>query len=866
MPLPAVVARKEQLNRDIASYKGDDPLKLHYDFLLSLEKDYGKDHGDKDVFAANLEETLNSYWDVPKYKNDPRLISLLITFANMQPNPSMTCQNFYERGVAQQSSALYVNWAMHLASEGDFFGADKIFKLGSEKVCNRNKGELTKEYKNFLELVGRKYLDGELPLLPSKQTLHEGASKPDAAFVWEMNPGKAGEWTDFQVPVAYFEPPDPRCVRMYPRDRVYKDEKEVASLEELKAMAFYERRKKAESKSRDSSSRSAFKDNHSTSGTTSKEGNFPTPLLHCSGKEDSIAQSFTCRTKMAMKLVQDMWSSPSPAGEENSMQPKIVADREAKGGFPFHVYTDENCDTPKAAEKPPGVVKGPTTFAIYTDSPDSITKGSGMKASVADPGNIYHKGNILSERNVMNDCSEEPKTAIKQQLVFEDPQSECRLSDRMKDVAVSENVPFQPFGGIKPLFPVEQGKDDFSDITCNTKAFNFALPSSTPVQNKKSELAAYRSQNQVANRNEHSTQQNLSVILEASKERYSSSDVPRQLTAEDLNDFDPFCPILIEKLLNLLNFPMAHHMDGYYHFPTNLPPISKTLNLGKEIYTTFGDLGKGAYARVVKASIDKMAVALKIEKPACKWEFYIAKEIQKRTDSKARPYFMNIHAAYVFGNGSILVNDWARFGSLLNVINQFRQATGKVLEPAVAMHFSIEMMNAIDYLHKCKIIHGDIKPDNFVVRSLPSVNENEPCVALIDFGRSIDMSLFPEGTQFSRVVITEGFQCIEMKERRPWTYQTDLYGLAASIYCLLIGDYMKVIMKNDEWKLQKSLPRHIRRDLWDPIFHALINVPSCEQLPNLSELRKPLEDALNGIDNFRRIQYYNHVSNVLLAK
>ncbi|CAB0011528.1 unnamed protein product, partial [Nesidiocoris tenuis] len=180
-----------QLNRDIASYKGDDPLKLHYDFLLSLEKDYGKDHGDKDVFAANLEETLNSYWDVPKYKNDPRLISLLITF---------------------------------------------------------------------------------------------------------MNPGKAGEWTDFQVPVAYFEPPDPRCVRMYPRDR------------------------------------------------------------------------------------------PSNQTRKRSFRSKY-------------------------------------------------------------------------ERNVMNDCSEEPKTAIKQQLVFEDPQSECRLSDRMKDVAVSENVSFQPFGGIKPLFPVEQAEN-----------------------------------------------------------------------------------------------------------------------------------------------------------------------------------------------------------------------------------------------------------------------------------------------------------------------------------------------------------------------------------------------------------------------
>lgn len=42
---------------------------------------------------------------------------------------------------------------------------------------------------------------------------------------------------------------------------------------------------------------------------------------------------------------------------------------------------------------------------------------------------------------------------------------------------------------------------------------------------------------------------------------------------------------------------------------------------------------------------------------------------------------------------------------------------------------------------------------------------------LIDFGRSIDMSLFPAGTTFNTSCYTEDFQCIEMKEARPWTTQ-----------------------------------------------------------------------------------------------
>ena len=48
---------------------------------------------------------------------------------------------------------------------------------------------------------------------------------------------------------------------------------------------------------------------------------------------------------------------------------------------------------------------------------------------------------------------------------------------------------------------------------------------------------------------------------------------------------------------------------------------------------------------------------------------------------------------------------------------------------------------------------------------------NGACLKLIDFGRSIDMTLFPAGTTFNTNCYTEDFQCIEMKESRPWTTQ-----------------------------------------------------------------------------------------------
>jgi hypothetical protein len=56
----------------------------------------------------------------------------------------------------------------------------------------------------------------------------------------------------------------------------------------------------------------------------------------------------------------------------------------------------------------------------------------------------------------------------------------------------------------------------------------------------------------------------------------------------------------------------------------------------------------------------------------------------------------------------------------------------------------------------------------------PSCESREPSLQLIDMGRGIDMTLFPEGTTFKTVVTTKDFQCIEMQTKRPWTYQVTI--------------------------------------------------------------------------------------------
>lgn len=47
-------------------------------------------------------------------------------------------------------------------------------------------------------------------------------------------------------------------------------------------------------------------------------------------------------------------------------------------------------------------------------------------------------------------------------------------------------------------------------------------------------------------------------------------------------------------------------------------------------------------------------------------------------------------------------------------------------------------------------------------------------LCLVDWGRGIDLGLFPDGTKFIGDCRTSGFHCIEMQEKKPWTFQASL--------------------------------------------------------------------------------------------
>ncbi|KAM9355657.1 mitotic checkpoint serine/threonine-protein kinase BUB1 isoform 2-T2 [Pholidichthys leucotaenia] len=316
---------------------------------------------------------------------------------------------------------------------------------------------------------------------------------------------------------------------------------------------------------------------------------------------------------------------------------------------------------------------------------------------------------------------------------------------------------------------------------------------------------------------------------------------------------DPWDSELISSLMSSLSPPLTAH-PHCIRWSCGIPNISPkmVLRMGSESLTVDCVLGEGAFAKVFQAtnpvSLEKMV--LKVQKPANPWEFYIHTQLDARLQPDQRRLYGNMSSAHLFTNGSVLLGELHCQGTLLNVVNIYRTLSDKVVPQPLVMYFAICILLIVERLHAIHIIHADIKPDNFLLggrfleNSCFDPESTDHGLVLVDLGQSIDMELFPQGTAFTTKCLTSGFQCTEMLSGSAWNYQTDYFGIAGTVHCLLFGSYMQVINDGGVWRTDGVFRRNPHSDLWLDFFHTLLNVPSCDSLPCLRSLRQKLSLVL----------------------
>ncbi|XP_062266940.1 mitotic checkpoint serine/threonine-protein kinase BUB1 isoform X2 [Platichthys flesus] len=316
---------------------------------------------------------------------------------------------------------------------------------------------------------------------------------------------------------------------------------------------------------------------------------------------------------------------------------------------------------------------------------------------------------------------------------------------------------------------------------------------------------------------------------------------------------DPWDNELISGLLSTLAPPLTSH-PRCVTWPCNIPNISPkmTISMGKASLRVDCVLGEGAFATVYQAT-DPMTserMILKVQRPANPWEFYIHTQLDARLPPGVRRLYSSMSSAHLFHNGSVLLGELHNHGTLLNTVNMYKALSDKVMPQPLVMYFTVCILHMVETLHRVHVIHADIKPDNFLLGERFLENkcfDSESLdhgLVLIDLGQSIDMELFPEGTAFTAKCLTSGFQCTEMLGGKPWNYQTDFFGIAGTVFCLLFGTYMQVTKEDGVWRTNAVFRRNPHSALWLQFFHTLLNVPGGGALPSLRRLRGELASVL----------------------
>ncbi|MBD2744247.1 serine/threonine-protein kinase [Coleofasciculus sp. FACHB-1120] len=105
---------------------------------------------------------------------------------------------------------------------------------------------------------------------------------------------------------------------------------------------------------------------------------------------------------------------------------------------------------------------------------------------------------------------------------------------------------------------------------------------------------------------------------------------------------------------------------------------------------------------------------------------------------------------------------------------------GQLLPEAQALGYIRQIGSALTVIHKAGLLHRDIKPQNIIRR--PGTED----VVLIDVGFGDELT--PGVTQTQASLVNPGYAPIEQYlAQEKLTPATDVYALAASLYCLLTG-------------------------------------------------------------------------------
>lgn len=193
------------------------------------------------------------------------------------------------------------------------------------------------------------------------------------------------------------------------------------------------------------------------------------------------------------------------------------------------------------------------------------------------------------------------------------------------------------------------------------------------------------------------------------------------------------------------------------------------------------EIGSGHYGSVRKAKlkIDKgKTYAVKsVEKKKLKGDITLLKNELEMLRFSDHPNIVQFYEIYQDKLSYHFVMEVCEGGD----ITTYLEKKGAIDEP-LAKKIIFQVLLAINHLHSCGIVHRDIKPDNFLFKSL----DPESPIKLIDFGLSKKYQI---GNKMTSVLGTPYYVAPEIIDKRGYSEKCDIWSTGVMLYLLLVADF-----------------------------------------------------------------------------
>jgi serine/threonine protein kinase len=192
-------------------------------------------------------------------------------------------------------------------------------------------------------------------------------------------------------------------------------------------------------------------------------------------------------------------------------------------------------------------------------------------------------------------------------------------------------------------------------------------------------------------------------------------------------------------------------------------------------YTNGNFIGEGASCRVFCVRLELKSFAVKCINLEKRNKDSSYKEV-KLLSFLNHPHILKLHLAYkTRQNILLIITDYYRYGTISDFVNIHPSAYS--ILPGLLR----QIADALNYLHKCHIVHRDVKPENIVV------SETHAC--LIDLGFCSKPRKEPK--TFKKRQGSLGFTAPDIliaDQRTRYTCKADIWSFGMTLFALYCGD------------------------------------------------------------------------------